>query len=505
MKNIILLLIIIVCCISFGIVLLPGIKSIDPVRSVVDGNSTIERCPYDASVIYDNLGIPSYDYGTVEGVDIGLQRSAITIANEALRFYEEDYQRSIPKNETAKRFFLNNADWLVKNIAMTNHNRTFTYATYEYQFEWPYYDLIPPWRDAMTQGRAVEALVGASELTGDRKYLHTAKQIINSFFIEVKDGGVTYKSPDRGWWYEHYADNDKRGKQEPRVLNAMAFALLGVHRYYNYTSDESARFLFEQGITALKNDLPKYDDNGNSFYDALGTKAGNYYLPFHIKLLSDLYAITGDPIFKKYHDAWGEDFILDQFSGRSLGQVYHDPCINKRGLFRIQADLDNSNGFLNLLEPQNMNWSTLNEAETIQNNSGLNILVDTDKKIKSYNRAFLQITLNLPDLQKQNTQPDSLLLNLKYLAKSMNGSASFIGHVIDISNRTGYPSSFSFPLTTNGQEHLTNETIVIPKSFINKPVEFRIYIITAEPGTHSLFIKEARLLSDVTIQLSNIP
>jgi hypothetical protein len=45
----------------------------------------------------------------------------------------------------------------------------------------------------MANGEVLTPLVKAHELTQDRLYLDTAKELLNSFFVKVADGGVTYK------------------------------------------------------------------------------------------------------------------------------------------------------------------------------------------------------------------------------------------------------------------------------------------------------------------------
>jgi hypothetical protein len=47
--------------------------------------------------------------------------------------------------------------------------------------------------------------------------------LLNSFFVEVKDGGVTYKTPTERWWYEGYAHI---GSKEVRNINAMIIDVL---------------------------------------------------------------------------------------------------------------------------------------------------------------------------------------------------------------------------------------------------------------------------------------
>lgn len=233
----------------------------------------------------DDNGIPYVDLG-----EIGRQRNPITISQKIFHYYQ-DYKAG---DETARQFLINNADWLVDN-AVTYGN----YSILEYDFPWPVYDMTPKWRSGMAQGLAIQALINAHEITGDRKYIDSAKMLLNSFFVEVKDGGVTYKTT-AGWWYEEYADV---GGKEPRVLNGMMYTLLGIHEYYQYTGNNNAKHLFDQGIVALKNDLSLYDNNGYSYYDILGAPAWEYH-NVHIELSDQLYNITKEKTFKQYHDKW---------------------------------------------------------------------------------------------------------------------------------------------------------------------------------------------------------
>ena len=102
----------------------------------------------------------------------------------------------------------------------------------------PMNELKPLWHSGMTQADAIQALINAHEVTGDKKYLDSAKMLLNSFFVELKDGGVTYKTPTDGQWYEGYTGI---GGKEPRTINGMIIAILRIHKYYEqYISDANA-------------------------------------------------------------------------------------------------------------------------------------------------------------------------------------------------------------------------------------------------------------------------
>lgn len=240
-----------------------------------------------------NSSVPIVDYGYYKGTYVGPQINAITVSDRAITYY--NMYKSNPNNQDFRNSLVTAANWLVVNAVPRDN-----YSIYEYKFPWPTYNLIPPWHSGMAQGKALQALVDAHEITHNDKYLATAKRIVNSFFVQVDDGGVTYKDNSNGWWYEEYAN---KGGIQSRVLNGMMFALLGIHDYYTYTGDLHAKFIFDKGVTSLKDTLHLYDDNGYSNYDILHTPAGVYH-NIHIELLNRLFNETGEIVFKNYRDRW---------------------------------------------------------------------------------------------------------------------------------------------------------------------------------------------------------
>ena len=253
---------------------------------------------FQGSLVYDKNGIPFYNYSYTGHYSIGLQGNPHAVVQHALSLYKQYNEKS---NETAKLYFINNVNWLV-NTNMLKNNGSF--SSYEYPFSWKNgnHTVEPPWRNGMANGEALNPLIKAYQLTGNTTYRDTAKSLLNSFYVDVNDGGVTYKTPDSGWWYEEYASRNTT--KEPRVLNGMVHALLGINEYFKMTSDPSAKFLLDQGILALKNDLPKYDNNGTSFYDRLGWPANSFYKSLHVVQMKQLYELTNDPIFKDYYEKW---------------------------------------------------------------------------------------------------------------------------------------------------------------------------------------------------------
>jgi len=245
-------------------------------------------------IILDSAGVPMSDYGYTDGVYIGIQRNPVHISQQAFKYWDEFQNGDV----RSKELFLNCANWLVDNAVLRDN-----YTVWEYRFPWPDRNLTPPWISGMAQGLGIQVLVRAYNITNNKKYLEIAKSSLQSFFVEVENGGVTYKDPESGgWWYEEYPNPDNH--REDRVLNGFMFALLGIHEYYERTGDEDAKYLFDKGIIELKNHLSDYDTGEWTYYDLLGNYANIHYHHIHVNLLSQLYEITHEPIFKEYYQKW---------------------------------------------------------------------------------------------------------------------------------------------------------------------------------------------------------
>ena len=192
----------------------------------------------------DNEGIPSVYYGTeVNGKPIGFQRNPVTVALQANEFYDKYKEKN---DESSKTYFLNNVNWLVDNAVNKGY-----YSLLQYNFPQPIYNVKAPWFSALAHGLALQVLIKAHETTQDLIYLTAAKSLLNAFFIEVENGGITYKDSSDEWWYEEYATNDK-DSMISRVLNGMLFTVLGIYDYFKYTNDPNAKLLFDKGVNSIK-------------------------------------------------------------------------------------------------------------------------------------------------------------------------------------------------------------------------------------------------------------
>jgi hypothetical protein len=137
---------------------------------------------------------------------------------------------------------------------------------------------------------------------------------------------------------------------------------------------------------------------------------------------------------------------------------------------------------INLIDKQHV-WRPFYDAIISQNNGDLNIVVVTAHKDKIWSRAFLPTQVNSPVNR-------SVLLTLNYTSESSNPNATFLAEFRDNSSSKFLWSS---PLNdTSGQ--LSTETFTLPSDIVNRPVEFRLYIITNSPGEHTLTVKKAGII-----------
>ena len=193
-----------------------------------------------ATIELDEDGVPIVDYGNWHGVHIGRQRNPVTISQRAMA-YHDLYQNG---DQSYLQPFLNCANWL--QSAAVPHGE---FSLLEYQFPWPQYQPTPPWRSAMAQGRALQVLVRAHQLTNDDSYLESARRLLNAFFVDFEHGGATMRSEQNGWRYKEYAGV---GGPESRILNGMTFTVLGIPDNMRYTGDPDVQYLFAQAALALK-------------------------------------------------------------------------------------------------------------------------------------------------------------------------------------------------------------------------------------------------------------
>lgn len=255
---------------------------------------TNDSVPDFAQENVDDKGVPYVFYPEQNGITAGKQYNPTIVCNYALNYYE---QLKNEENAAAAGKFWNCIEWLAANITDQNG-----YGLFVFHWKQPWYDSVGvPYTSGMTSGLAIEVFTKAYQLSKRQEYLQIAQALLRGFYVPIADGGFTYKH-NEGWWFEELADT---AMHSPFILDGHIFATTGVHYYWKKSGDDSARFIYQQGIAGLKYYLPRFDAGGGViYYDKYGKVADKKYQRILTRQMKELYAITNDEVFLQYHAKW---------------------------------------------------------------------------------------------------------------------------------------------------------------------------------------------------------
>jgi hypothetical protein len=238
---------------------------------------------------YDEIGPTVYAHG--EGINpVHIAQLARPIALEIL----ENPFGAMTLSEEDKKKLLDVADFFVREGQIYD-SAGVPYKVWWYEFDYPYYGLKSPWLSGMAQGQAIEVLLAAHEITGDERYLETARLGANTLAVDVEDGGAAVHLEGGAIWFEEYA---QAGILPPRVLNGHNFALEGLWFLCQRETDYCD--LYDRGVLGVRTLLSEFDGGVWSFYDLAGTPANPKYQRIHVGQLRDMAEKTGDEIFGQY-------------------------------------------------------------------------------------------------------------------------------------------------------------------------------------------------------------
>ncbi len=247
-------------------------------------------------------GTPLYHYGRRDNVNIGYRYNPIVYAWLADKEYKIFKKNS---NKNSREKILKYADAVIEKHINNKGN-----AIIEVDFPWPPYKITQTWRSALYNGRLLQLLMRAYELSNEDKYLNICKVIIDTFFIDINNNGVRVVLSENEWWYEEYATNEIK---PPFILNGMISATRCIYDYFKLTNSEKAEELYKKGMNAIKSNLHFYDRNGYSYYDKIGNISSPYYHDFHINLLDYLRNEFKDEIFEEYYKKWSSNLKWNFF------------------------------------------------------------------------------------------------------------------------------------------------------------------------------------------------
>jgi hypothetical protein len=160
---------------------------------------------------------------------------------------------------------------------------------------WEYYFPFggpPHWASGFAQATAAQALAHSAKLLGDARLVASAR----AAFRGLSSG--LWLELDGGLWVREY------GFSDIAVLNAQLQTLVSLHDYVEITHDEAAGSAVAKMTSATRGLLGQFDTGCWSRYSLGGAPASLHYHTYHVRLLKELAAKTGDPLWATTAARW---------------------------------------------------------------------------------------------------------------------------------------------------------------------------------------------------------
>lgn len=251
----------------------------------------------------DEEGIPVDSCGTRFGMRIGRVYSPMTVALHGVLYFGLDenvgpVDLSIsPLQRPTWEEVVAMANWLVNN-----EERGAACSTWSFNFPWPTYRLVPPWKSAMAELLGGLFLLEMFRATGETRYQRSAWSHLHSLLTPVADGGLAIADRQTGglWFPEYYSPQ----RPVPYVLNGMMYVLLGLKHASFVLRDDRYFRAFQLGLLDLRKKILGFDGGFFTYYDSVGNPADEKYHTFHVRLLDLLVAATDDDFLSKIQVRW---------------------------------------------------------------------------------------------------------------------------------------------------------------------------------------------------------
>jgi hypothetical protein len=160
---------------------------------------------------------------------------------------------------------------------------------------WEYYFPFggpPHWSSGFAQATAAQALARSGALLDDPELFAAARAAYRAIpaTLSLELGG--------GLWVREY------GFSDIAILNAQLQSLVSLNDYVKITNDARAAELAQQLDTASKSLLSQFDTGCWSRYSLGGSPASLHYHTYHVSLLKQLAAQSGEPLWSDTATRW---------------------------------------------------------------------------------------------------------------------------------------------------------------------------------------------------------
>ncbi len=277
----------------------------------------------------DEDGIPMVNYNEryrtaglrhENNVPFGVHYTPVTISIYAFSLLQGIVDGNAATDSHQDRFF-QLVDWLVRTIVPISPEA----GVWQHSFQIPFSaGLSPPYASGIAQAQAISLLLRAYQLRADDRYLAVAHQAFGAFLVDIDDGGV--RCIEGGLtWIEEWPS-----KPRSHVLNGFMFALLAIYDYKKFFGTDAGTELWVEGLRTLTHNIEFFDSSYGSRYDLLrGLVVSETYHQLHIKLLRELYQLSGEDALLEVAERWDSYLLRDSsFKRRSLAfceNMLHNP------------------------------------------------------------------------------------------------------------------------------------------------------------------------------------
>jgi heparosan-N-sulfate-glucuronate 5-epimerase len=233
----------------------------------------------------DAAGLPLRVYKSV-----GRQYNPTRIAGYGLAHFNRYLASSWSESREP---FMKAADW----FAAAGDGR------WSYHFDWN--DLNAPWISCMAQGQGISVLARAYHLTGEAKYLESARMALTPLRRPLSMGGVRSRLDDASEFLEEYPSS-----APVHVLNGFLFALIGIYDLMRLDPASGRSAGFDELVQSLESNIGRWDLGYWSAYDvstaALGIRNATTmaYHRLHITQLRFLGTMLHRAVLRDTADRW---------------------------------------------------------------------------------------------------------------------------------------------------------------------------------------------------------
>lgn len=160
---------------------------------------------------------------------------------------------------------------------------------------WEYYFAFggpPRWASGFAQAIAAQALARSAQLLDDPELEERA----HAAYLALSQG--LWRELGGGLWVREYGFSDMA------ILNAQLQSLVSLYEYVKISGDTAAQAGVAKLAAATKALLPQFDTGCWSRYSLGGSPASLHYHTYHVRLLKELAAGTGDPLWATTAARW---------------------------------------------------------------------------------------------------------------------------------------------------------------------------------------------------------